>query len=60
MTISIKNPIAELRRATGYSLEQLSIASGLTEIEIAKLESGEMTDGAKLARLMAAVGAKAA
>ena len=60
MTLNIKNPIAELRKSTGYTLEQLSVISGLTEIEIAKLESGELTDGTKLARLMAAVGAKAA
>lgn len=53
MTINIKNPIAELRTTTGYTLEQLSLISGLTELEIAKLESGELVDTTKLARLVA-------
>ncbi len=53
MTINIKNPIAELRTTTGYTVEQLSLISGLTELEIMKLESGELVDPAKLTRLLA-------
>ncbi|MEW9612639.1 XRE family transcriptional regulator [Shinella sp. S4-D37] len=53
MTINIKNPIAELRVTTGYTVEQLSLISGLTEMEITKLESGELVDSGKLARLLA-------
>lgn len=53
MTINIHNPIAELRTTMGYTVEQLSLISGLTELEITKLESGELVDPAKLARLVA-------
>ncbi len=53
MTINIKNPIAELRTTTGYTVEQLSLISGLTELEISKLENGELADQAKLERLLA-------
>lgn len=53
MTINIKNPVAELRATTGYTIEQLSLISGFTELEIAKMESGELVDPAKLARLLA-------
>jgi hypothetical protein len=56
MTINIKNPIADLRKSKGYSLEQLSLISGLTVAEITKLETGVLVDPAKLARLMTAAG----
>jgi transcriptional regulator with XRE-family HTH domain len=59
MTINVANPIADLRKAKGYSLEQLSVVSGLTEVEITKLENGTLVDPAKLARLLAAAGVKA-
>jgi transcriptional regulator with XRE-family HTH domain len=58
MSIDIKNPIVELRKSTGYTVEQLSLVSGLTELEISKLERGLLVDPAKLARLMAAAGVK--
>lgn len=58
MTINVTNPIAELRKSTGYTLQQLSLVSGLTELEIAELESGELIDAAKLTRLLAATGVK--
>lgn len=54
MTINFKNPIAELRAITGYTVEQLSLISGLTEFEIEKLESGELVDPAKVSRILAA------
>ncbi|WLR91289.1 helix-turn-helix domain-containing protein [Shinella zoogloeoides] len=60
MTIDVKNPIADLRKSKGYTLEQLSVISGLTELEITKLENGELVDPAKLARLMSACGARQA
>lgn len=59
MTINVKNPVAELRKSTGYTVQQLSLVSGLTELEITKLECGVLVDPAKLARLMAAAGMKA-
>lgn len=58
MNIAPQNPIAELRKATGYDIEQLSLISGLTPLEIMKLESGELVDKAKIARLFAAAGVK--
>ncbi|MXN45949.1 helix-turn-helix domain-containing protein [Shinella kummerowiae] len=59
MTINVTNPIADIRKSTGYSLEQLSLISGLTVAEITKLESGALVDPAKLARLLTAAGVKA-
>ena len=32
MTINVSNPIAELRKSTGYSVEQLSLVSGANRI----------------------------
>ncbi|TAA55291.1 hypothetical protein [Shinella sp. JR1-6] len=58
MTINFRNPIADLRKSTGYDLDKLSLISGLTVTEIAKLESGELIDPAKIARLFAAAGIK--
>ena len=58
MTINVSNPIAELRNATGYSIEQLSLVSGLTVAEIVKLERGTLIDPVKTARLCAAAGVK--
>ncbi len=58
MTINVKNPVAELRKSTGYSTQQLSLVSGLTEVEIIRLESGVLIDPVKLARLLAASGMK--
>lgn len=60
MTIHITNPIADLRKSKGYSIEQLSVVSGLTELEITKLESGTLVDPTKLARLLSAAGVKEA
>lgn len=60
MTINVRNPIADLRKATGYGTEELSLISGLTPLEIMKLESGELVDQAKIARLFSAAGVKRA
>lgn len=59
MTINVTNPIGELRKSKGYSFEQLSVISGLTELEIAKLESGVLVDPVRLERLLAAAGVRA-
>ncbi|MGD9477457.1 helix-turn-helix domain-containing protein [Shinella sp. G-2] len=60
MTINVTNPIAELRKSKGYSIEQLSLISGLTELEITKLESGALVDDVKMTRLLTAAGVKIA
>ena len=49
------NPATAIREASGYSLEQLAVTSGLAISEIMGLEAGE-TDPAKLARLASALG----
>jgi transcriptional regulator with XRE-family HTH domain len=59
MTINVANPIADIRKSTGYTVDQLSLISGLTVVEITKLENGSLVDPAKLARLLAAAGVKA-
>lgn len=58
MTINVANPIAEIRKTTGYTADQLSLISGLTVAEITKLESGALIDAAKVARLLTAAGVK--
>ncbi len=50
------NPIAAIREATGYTLEQLAVTSGLAITELAELEAGANADPAKLARLASALG----
>lgn len=60
MTINVTNPIADLRKSKGYTIEQLSLISGLTEVEIAKLESGTLVDQVMMARLLAAAGVRVA
>lgn len=47
--------IAAIREATGYTLEQLSVVSGLADVEIAELEVGA-ADASKLTRLLSALG----
>lgn len=49
------NPVTAIREATGYTMEQLAVTSGLAEVELAELEAGE-ADQAKLARLAHALG----
>lgn len=56
--INVTNPVADLRKSRGYTLEQLSVISGLTELEITQLESGALIDAAKVARLLTAAGVK--
>lgn len=58
MNIKPQNPITELRKVTGYSVEQLSLISGLTIAEIAHIESGASADPVKIARLLGAAGVK--
>lgn len=50
------NPIAAIREATGYTLEQLAVTSGLAMTELTEIEAGTTSDPAKLARLASALG----
>lgn len=49
------NVITALRDAYGYSIEDLSMTSGLAVLEVEDLEAGNI-DPAKLARLTASLG----
>lgn len=49
------NPITAIKDATGYTLEQLAVTSGLTTTEIAAMESG-IGDPERLARLTESLG----
>ena len=50
-----ENVVTAIRAASGYTVEQLAVLSGLADVEIAELEAG-MADTTKLARLLAALG----
>lgn len=49
------NPVTAIREATGYTIEQLAVTSGLAETELTDLEAGDV-DQTKLARLASALG----
>lgn len=49
-----ENVIAAIRAASGYTIEQLSIATGLAESELVEIEAG--IDTTHLARLLSALG----
>jgi len=50
------NPIAALREITGYSLEQLSVASGFALSDLADLETANTVDPDALGRITSALG----
>ena len=50
-----ENVVAAIRAASGYTIEQLAVLSGLADVEIAELEAG-IADTTKLARLLSALG----
>jgi hypothetical protein len=49
------NPVTAIREATGYTIEQLAVTSGLAEAELTDLEAGDV-DQTKLVRLASALG----
>jgi transcriptional regulator with XRE-family HTH domain len=49
------NPVTAIREATGYTIEQLAVTSGLAEAELVDLEAGTV-DQARLTRLASALG----
>ncbi len=54
-TISAGDAVRKTREAAGYSIEQLSIASGLTAAEIQAIESGEDKEPSRLGRIASAL-----
>jgi len=53
--VSIADTIAEGRRASGYSLEDLAITCGLTVEELEAIETGADQDPAHVRRVAAAL-----
>ncbi|MBX9452624.1 MAG: helix-turn-helix domain-containing protein [Neoaquamicrobium sediminum] len=49
------NPVTAIREATGYTIEQLAVTSGLAEAELVDLEAGSV-DQVRLTRLASALG----
>ncbi|WP_275789047.1 helix-turn-helix domain-containing protein [Pararhizobium gei] len=49
------NVVKRFREASGYSLEDLAVTCGLTDVEILKIEKGEDTDSGRLKRVAAAL-----
>jgi hypothetical protein len=52
----IGETISSARRAAGYSLEQVAVTSGLTELEISKVEAGREGDQRVVTRIAKALG----
>lgn len=50
------NPVTAIRDATGYTLEQMAVTSGLATSELMELETGVDSDLSKLSRLATALG----
>jgi len=50
------NPITALREATGYSLDQIAIASGLSVSDLSDFESKGIMDTQTLDRITSALG----
>lgn len=53
--ISVAEAIAEGRRASGYSLEELAITCGLTVAELQAIETGADKDEVHLRRVASAL-----
>ncbi|MGC4027143.1 MAG: helix-turn-helix transcriptional regulator [Mesorhizobium sp.] len=50
------NPVTALREATGYSLDQIAIASGLTVSDLSDIEAKGLMDPETLTRITSALG----
>lgn len=53
--VNIGAAIKQSRETAGYTVDDLSVTTGLTEVEISKIELGADTDPAKLQRIAAAL-----
>lgn len=50
------NPITALRDATGYTLDQIAVASGFALSDLTALEDGASVDAETLSRITSALG----
>ncbi|AHK46597.1 MULTISPECIES: helix-turn-helix domain-containing protein [Ensifer] len=53
--VDIGDTVRRSRQAIGYSVDELALTCGLTDIEITNIELGVDTDPAKLRRIAAAL-----
>jgi transcriptional regulator with XRE-family HTH domain len=54
-TVEIGNAIKQARVAIGYSVEDLAVTCGLTDLEISKIEIGADTDPNRIRRIATAL-----
>lgn len=49
--VEIGEIVKRFREATGYSIEDLALTCGLTDVEISRIETGEDVDPVRLKRI---------
>lgn len=53
--VDIGDAIRRFREASGYSVEDLAVTCGLTDVEISRIETGEDLDPGRVKRIAAAL-----
>jgi len=53
--VDIGEAVRRFREASGYSIEDLAVTCGLTDVEISRIETGEDVDSGRLKRVAAAL-----
>lgn len=53
--VDIGNAVKRFREASGYSVEDLAVTCGLTDVEISRIETGEDLDPGRIKRIAAAL-----
>lgn len=53
--VDIGDAVKRFREASGYSVEDLAVTCGLTDVEISRIETGEDLDPGRVKRIAAAL-----
>ncbi|MBB5533967.1 helix-turn-helix domain-containing protein [Rhizobium giardinii] len=53
--VEIGEAVKRFREASGYSIEDLAVTCGLTDVEISRIETGEDVDPGRVKRIAAAL-----
>jgi transcriptional regulator with XRE-family HTH domain len=53
--VDIGDAVKRFREASGYSVEDLAVTCGLTDVEISRIETGEDLDPGRIKRIAAAL-----
>lgn len=53
--VDIGDAVKRFREASGYSVEDLAVTCGLTDVEISRIETGEDLDPGRIKRVAAAL-----